>query len=179
MTGDLIFTLSVPKLYDNYNKFGSGSSQLTISSSLKYDDPADYRQVKLIGKNENNRSISLKNVKPEVGSNSSVVNMISDMVPVVRVSEMFYIIAEYYASQGMYDQAKTYIDMVRIGRNCTAGKLQISDAKSFQNELLNEVRREFVGEAQTYFYYKKFGVKIQSKMTDEHWMFPIPIDENI
>ena len=71
------------------------------------------------------------------------------------------------------------MDVVRMGRNCTAGRLNIADQASFERELLKEVRREFVSEGQTYFYHKKLGVVFDSSMKPESFVFPKPIDENV
>lgn len=181
-SNDLIFTLQDVRMYDNYLPYSQGTSSgdicyFVLDSDLEslFTDPADYRFTKLTKPDEENKKIPLKHVKLD-GSYNKVIE---DMLPMIRLSEMYYIQAEYFASIGKFKEAADAIDMVRIGRNCSSQALSINDKTSFDKELLNESKREFIGEGQTYYFYKKLGVKLKSSMKDEHFIFPRPIDEDV
>lgn len=180
---DIIFCLADTKLYENYEPYTVATNNpryLSIQSSLfsNFDDQADYRKTKLIRDLQNYTYRSLKFPKPAIESANSVIN--ADILPIIRLSEMWYIKAEYEASIGEYDAAEASLDMVRMGRGCTGGNLEITDQASFQTELLKEVRREFVAEGQTYLYHKKLGViPPGSRMKPENFVFPKPDVEDI
>lgn len=175
---DIIFTLQDVRLYDNYLTYSQGGNcYFALSSDLEslFEDPADYRFTKLTKFDNDENRIPLKYIKYEGSYNEAI----EDMLPIIRMSEMHYIQAEYFASLGMFREATNAIDVVRIGRNCSSQALSITDKSSFEKELINEARREFIGEGQTYYYYKKLGIKPKSSMKDEHFIFPRPIDEDV
>lgn len=190
LTGDLIFTLSNPKLYDDYRSFYVGTESVTSTPLLLYtdygdlfDDKADCR-LNLMDKVGYMDVTSNKNVAPPSKSNDQTLNesldQIADMLPIIRMSEMHLIIAENHANKSDFVAAANAIDIVRAGRNCTKGELSITDFKSFRTNLIKEVNREFFGEGQLFFYYKKFNVKPSSSMKDlKLFIIPIPESEEI
>ena len=105
----------------------------------------------------------------------------SDMLPVIRLSELYYIQAEYYASKSDWGGAVSVMDEVRKGRGCTGGMItsKITDFESFKIELLKEVKREFITEGQIFFYYKKFNQKFTSTMSQQNFVLPQPDAETI
>ena len=180
MTYDLICALSSPLLYTNYLPFVNSNSSsdacLTINGGKRiYDDVADYRSTVLLSPVKQ-QWFSNRNISPEVTNDE-----IKDMILVIRLSEMYYIIAESYAAEGKWSQAAEAIDEVRMGRDCKGGVVgtRINDFDSFKTELLNEVRREFITEGQTFFYYKKFNTKLFESMNKEAFVLPLPDEENI
>jgi len=178
MTCDLIFSLSYPKLVDAFNPYCDDiDTELTINNFRNlFDDAADYRKKSLTYTTNTWNYYSSKYKNNNLGN---VEESILDMIPMIRLSEMYYIIAEYYANNGNFTKATEYLDDVREGRNCTKGALNITDMDSFKMELLKEVRREFLGEGQVFFYYKKFNEKLSRKMKDEAFVFPLPKSEKI
>jgi len=178
MTYDLIFSLSYPKLVDAFNVYCDGiNTEFTIKNfNYLFDDPADYRKKSLSFTTNSWYFYSNKYKNNNLGGTEE---SILDIVPLIRLSEMYYIIAEYYANIGDFVKATEFIDDVREGRNCTKGNLNITGMDSFKAELLKEVRREFLGEGQVFFYYKKFNEKFSKKMKDEAFVFPLPKSEKI
>lgn len=181
---DLIFCLSYPLLqleYETYAKESSNSC-LTISKFdalwEKYDlaDKGDYR-YKLIY-NDGWSCFPLKNIRTD--GTDVLITRTEDMTPMIRLSEMHFILAEYYASIGDYARAAENINNVRVGRNCKGDvDLGISDMASFKLRLLAEVSREFFSEGQTFYYYKKYGEKFLAGMAPEAFVVPKPDSENI
>lgn len=92
----------------------------------------------------------LKNVPSKTGD-AEVLAKIEDMVPMIRMSEMHFVLAEYYASIGQWAKAAEFITKVRVGRNCDGSvDLGITDMETFKARLLGEVRREFFSRGQTF-----------------------------
>lgn len=187
-TYDLIFCLSYPTLQTDYTTYTltSGNAFLT----LKYDgiwvydfaDGGDYRFNNLLqapGESDWYQYYRpLKNVRP--ASSNDLVKETEDMVPMIRLSEMHFVLAEYYASINDFVHAAENIQKVRVGRNCDGNvDLGITDMETFKRRLLGEVRREYFQEGQTFFYYKKYGEKLTGNMNPDSFVVPIPDSENV
>lgn len=185
MYDDLLFSLSNIKLYDNYLSYYTGSPSGHVTLILKgenddwselFDDKADYRLHLLEQKSYDFKP--LKNIAPIIPTEESAIG--SDMLPVIRMSEMHMIIAESHAAKGDFVSAAASIDAVRSGRNCTKGKLSISNLETFKKEIIRESRREYFGEGQTFFYCKKYNVKPSRAMKNlESFIIPRPESEDI
>lgn len=181
---DLIFALSNPKMYEIYEA-GSMSKEKHIlflnGFSGMFDDNADFRKKYLVNPSGSNGECS-KYLKLNTGSLTAYAK---DMIPMLRLSEMYYIQAEYQMKQGNAAEAERLLDVVRMGRNCTAGKLHIKDRNpqdvkdAFDSELLKEARREFMAEGQLFFYHKKLGIRPAKMTGDEKFYFPLPDNEMI
>ena len=181
---DLIFCLSYPTLMTDYTEFATSSSNACLTIS-KYDeiwnddfaDAGDYRLVMIY--DDQGDYMPLKNVPSKTGD-AEVLAKIEDMVPMIRMSEMHFVLAEYYASIGQWAKAAEFITKVRVGRNCDGSvDLGITDMETFKARLLGEVRREFFAEGQTFFYYKKYGEKLIKDMNLDSFVVPTPDSENI
>jgi hypothetical protein len=103
-------------------------------------------------------------------------------VPVLRLSEIYYIYSEALYRKGLTADALGILNQVRVAR----GKINTFTDQSetgFYNELLNEYRREFLTEGQTIFAYKRLGrdMQISSQLIpmDERFTFKIPEGEVI
>lgn len=184
-TSDLIFCLSDPKLQDDYKEsYGSsnGNAYLVLGQFekvWKYDlaDGGDYR-LKLIQETRWDGNKPLKNIRPE--GEKDIVKETEDMIPMIRLSEMHLIQAEYYASIGDFTNAAKMITEVRVGRNCKGDvDLGIHDMETFKSRLLGEVRREFFQEGQTFYFYKKYSEPLVKNMITESFVLPKPESENI
>ena len=183
---DLIFCLSYPLLQEGYNEYALSTGNACLALA-KYDevwnydlaDGGDFR-LKFIKTIDDwyTDHMPLKNIRPN--SDKDLVSVIEDMVPMMRLSEMHFILAEYYASIGDFGQAANYLKDVRVGRNCLGDvDLGIVDMETFKARLLGEVRREFFQEGQTFFYYKKYGENLRKGMIPESFVLPKPDSENI
>ena len=176
---DLIFALSNEKLLDNYLSYYNTPEVILYldiyDKEDMFDDPADYRGKKLVAEVNDWWYQSLKyslNATSDPQTNEI-------MIPMFRLSEMYYIRAEYYAHSNMFKEATNELDIVRRGRNCTVGRLDITSMTEFNSELINEAKREFVGEGQLWFYYKKLNIKPKRSMPDEAFILPLPESETI
>lgn len=199
-----LFTMAVEKL-DEYQNCLTGSGNWFDASSpnntysvvfldkLKveeiYETPgigdSDWRYVYCLypqGASLNNYSL----VKLRQYSNHEA--SYSSMIPMIRISEVFYIAAECRMEKGTnYDREKAlwYLNTVRKHRGIAEGDRltnELSD-REIQDEIYKEYRKEFVGEGQIFFYYKRKGMEVipgyNGIMTDQEYQYPIPDNEVI
>lgn len=78
----------------------------------------------------------------------------SNIFPMIRLTEMYYILAECASD---VPTGLTYLNQVRAARNLTAPltTVTVPDAAALATEITNEYRKEFIGEGQVFFYYKR------------------------
>lgn len=94
--------------------------------------------------------------------------------PLIRISEMYYIMAECTRNAD-------YLNQVRENR----GLVAIGNAADLDTEIANEYRREFWGEGQTFFYYKRrnlssiaSGKRMETiAMGTAQYVVPLPLAE--
>lgn len=85
--------------------------------------------------------------------NTSVLKIFQQRLPLIRVSEMYYIAAE---CEPITADGVTWLDVVRSHRGLSATPLsKTMNAEQLQEEIQKEYRKEFVGEGQLWFYYKR------------------------
>lgn len=78
-------------------------------------------------------------------------------IPMMKLSEMYYIAAEYYIKKGQNEKALSMLDIVREHRGIT----ETYDARTTdaREELTLEYMREFMSEGQTFYYWKRTGIE--------------------
>ena len=92
----------------------------------------------------------------------------------IRMSEMYYIRGEYYASLGNFDQAVAELENVRGARGCTINRISASSLEEFHDLILEDAKKEFWGEGQLFHFYKKYNIKPTSKA---NFVLPLPQNE--
>ena len=99
-----------------------------------------------------------------------------DLIPMIRLSEMYYIISEALYTEGQTQSGINKLDEVRMARGIRGGKLQIESLEEMQKAILRDARRDFIGEGQLFYYYKKYD------MTPNDWGYTIgrvlPLPDN-
>lgn len=85
-------------------------------------------------------------------------NMVPLVAPALRLSEMYYIAAEcsYDANPGA---ATAYVDSVRFHRGIGVAMSAVNK-QDFLNQLVQEARKEFYGEGQIFYMYKRLNMPI-------------------
>ncbi|GGH60213.1 hypothetical protein HNQ91_000799 [Filimonas zeae] len=103
------------------------------------------------------------------------------MAPAIRISELYYIAAECsYATSPA--QASAYLDYVRFKRSINQAA-DISTQDKFYTELLKEARKEWIGEGQIFYMYKRLNRNIPGQQglvtvpSATNWVLPLPADE--
>ena len=103
------------------------------------------------------------------------------LLPVIRMSEVFYIMCEYLADNNLME-AITLLNTLRIARG--ASQLSMSLTKDeFLTCLYNDATREFIAEGQTFYLYKRLNKSMYNgaypiEMTGKY-VVPLPDSETI
>lgn len=119
----------------------------------------------------------------ESTSTASSVPQQNYLLPVLRMSEMYYILSECLYEEGDVDRALQVLNQVRQGRGRT-DTFADSDREAYYIELLTEYRREYLVEGQTVFAHKRLNRPMvvgtrTFDMSNANFVLPIPEGETI
>lgn len=177
---DILFTLSNQKLYDNYDAVRNGSGNYkfylkTSSKSAFFNDDMDVRSY-LVNIEDSRYCYCNKHVD----MSGSAKQYVEDMIPMIRVSELYLIRALYYYQQGLNDKVLDEVAQLRKVRNCANTRLMDPSKKDwFTTGILEEVKREFMCEGQLFFWHKHLGVRPAAMKTDDLFVLPYPTSEEL
>ena len=170
---NVIFCLSNQNLWTIYEPYHNTESSLALAGWSKsdiFDSENDTRANLVIM--ESSRLFSLKNVATQ----KKLATYVKDMLPMIRLGEMYFIRAEYYNDQKDQKNAISELDKLRAAYNCSSGQL----TGRFEDELLDEVRREYFSEGQLFYYYKKLNITPSYDMTStDQFVLPHPDNESL
>lgn len=159
---ELLFSMYNMKRTDIFKQYFSNSlnnlSVLRIKDTILRNsiyEPTDYRFQhqfeSLKGPDDNTTTYLIKYRDPGLADTAQArLKTFRFLVPVIRVSELYYIMAECSDDPAT---GLTYLNKTRNARSLPdlpAGTL-------IREQLDKEYRREFVGEGQLFFYYKRLG----------------------
>lgn len=108
-----------------------------------------------------------------------------DLMPLIRSSEVYYTAAECLLLNGNKIDAIPYINAVRNGRNIPK-EMDLSvnlPQEDIENELFKEWRKDFIGDGQMFYYYKRKGFTsipnalASVSINDNVYVLPLPQDE--
>jgi len=105
-----------------------------------------------------------------------------EKVPVLKLPEMYYIAAEYYIENNQLDLAIANLNSVRQSRGIIEDIAETATKEELEEELIKEFRKEFIGEGQLFFAYKRLGLTTfpglgATLATDDIYVLPIPDTE--
>jgi hypothetical protein len=157
-----VFALNVKKVNDymqGYCYFGTSSSVLSSLAPWAYysyggifEGSTDYRQL------YQKTATSGTYYCSKYYQNSGVYNFFKERVPLIRISEMYYIAAECDPD---LNQARLDLEAVRSHRGLSALPLSTSITRpELDNEILKEYRKEFIGEGQLWYYFKRKNIDL-------------------
>lgn len=109
-----------------------------------YDDNNDFRYLAFAVQTVGTSSVYYNRKYEPVNSD------LDNYVPLIRISEMYFIAAECSATLG---EATNLLNKVRAARS--ARNLVVADQNSLNLAIRNEYRREFLSEGQLFYYYKR------------------------
>ena len=101
--------------------------------------------------------------------------------PVIRLTEMNYILAEHYARNGNYGDAYQILNDIRAARQLTPLTTR-SSWNEFLEDLIGDARREWISEGQLFFLYKRLDAAFNlngemHKLTRGEASLPLPKDQ--
>lgn len=165
---DRIFSSEI--LFGHYNSRRSDIFRLLFNSALSeygiltmfeeriedmFDDDNDFRKKFWRLENVDSREVYVFSKYEDIAITGTDINslrfdvMVKNIVPAFRMSEMYLIAAE---ATNDITEAVTYVNAVRNARNCLS--IQFTEEEK-ERVLSNEYLREFLGEGQMFFYYKR------------------------
>jgi len=179
---ELVFVLSKKTLIEEFEVYIPNNSSNSASSSFCIDlyqigwsrgEQFDVRFKNFLDIRSYNY-YSLKYTKQESSS------LGEDIIPMIRLSEMYFIASEYLYKNGKTSEAIQLLTDVRYNRGILNNSSFISsiyDESSFEKALVSEIHKDLLGEGQAFYWYKKFNMDI-SYNTPEY-VVPTPDNENI
>ena len=109
---------------------------------------------------------------------------LQNIVPVVRVSEMYYIAAEAANARNDINTALYYLNKIRQGRGlANLNPASVSTPDMVSTEIMKEHQKEFMQEGQTFFYYKRLNKNLSVVTSNtavipaNAYVFPLPDKE--
>lgn len=104
---------------------------------------------------------------------------ITSAIPMIRLSELYYIAAEtlYDADP---DGALALLNTLRAKRGCTVPLSSIASKSAFEDVIINDARREFVGEGKLFFLYKRLNKTVLDETGGNQTLtgkFVLPVTE--
>lgn len=106
-------------------------------------------------------------------SGQGMVTPKRDRMPAIRISEMYYILAEVLKETDL-EEATNLLNTLRGYRGLISLKNLTKD--ELQQELEKEYYREFIGEGQLFFYHKRMNTKMIAT-ANALYVLPMPEDE--
>ena len=121
------------------------------------------------------------NVPSKYFQDANLPYAMQNNVPVIRVSEMYYIAAEAASVKGDLSGGVDYLNMVRTHRGLTAlDAAGFAGSDSLNFEIMREYQKEFFQEGQTFFYYKRLNKNLSQVTSNTAiipagvYTFPVP-----
>lgn len=104
---------------------------------------------------------------------------IQNTIPLIRLSEMYYILAECADN---LETTRLLLSSVREARGGDPVRT-VANAEQKQEEIMKEYRKEFYAEGQIWYYYKRNAMKtflhcpLETDMTEANYRFTLPENE--
>lgn len=118
------------------------------------------------------------------GTESSIASNkpIQQIVPLIRLTEMYDIVAEANVETPENGITRNMLDKVRMSRNLPKLSKKNYTSDELMELIVDEARRDFVGEGQMFYMYKRLNHSIMTEGDDiipnnVVWKLPLPTDE--
>ncbi len=187
-TSELLFSLYSYKITESVDRYfktaGSNGTPVLNTPKTNLDNlyestsggSTDIRWLHLFIDYSGAKS-STKYWQDDIAKNNSNLDYLKGNIPLIRLSEMYYIAAECAATPA---EGVAYINIIRNKRGLGPLTTSIS-ATILQAEILKEYKKEMYAEGQLFYYFKRKNTTMVdgsgTTMTDATWIFPIPDDE--
>ena len=169
---------------DLFDKSSGVSLQLSLAGknamyTTGSGSNADYRYTSWFDKNVANVDVPSKFFQ-----DNNLPYELQNIVPVIRVSEMYYVAAECATKRSDIAGGASLLNKVRQARGLNPlNAAGITNTDSLTTEIMREYQKEFIQEGQTYFYYKRLNKDLKQVTTttaiipQDVYVFPIPDKE--
>lgn len=153
---DIMFSLynnQENKIAEAYYNGTAGFMEIKDMTNLFAGDGDDYRKAYMVIKSYDSKDIS---IKWRESSNQEVFNQQNPLIPVIRLSEMYYI-----AGEAIFDtdpvQAIDWLDEARLGRGCKTRLPRELTKDEYLERIITDARREYIAEGQLFYLYKRLN----------------------
>jgi hypothetical protein len=140
---------------------------------------SDYRYISWFDNNQ-----AALNVPSKFFQDKNLPYELQGIVPVIRVSEMYYIAAECANKNNDITSGTSLLNNVRQSRGLNAlNSGGFTNPDSLSIEIMREYQKEFIQEGQAFFYYKRLNKDLKqvtattAPITTDVYVFPIPDKE--
>lgn len=179
-------------VYFRYSNSGTLNYTLTQTEgnySLLFEkaaNPGDYRYVYLFEQDKKTTGAGTTKYPSKYwqtwvqASGEISLDRKDQTVPLIRITEMYYILANNASS---ISEALGYLNTVRENRGITKVLTtnEVAHEGLLRDEITKEYQKEFYAEGQTFFWYKQIGatsIKLYAgTVVPENYVFPIPEGE--
>ena len=179
---DVIMGFANEKCADYYETYMSYTSPLALRSLDALfqgkDETNDFRYRYLVTDVEGGAEVSIKNYRVALDKGADPTSQF--LIPLIRHTELSYIICEYLCeNEATFDKAVTLLDALKTARGEYRG-VTATNSSDFMKQLLNDARREFIGEGQIFYMYKRLGLPLNdgSGTIDFGDKIKLPIPDN-
>lgn len=179
------YNTNIFDVYDNYIQrhfYWTGNyCPIKNRANLFLGDEQDFRYRYLIGSNTTSTGYSLKWVPVKDASALWNVQYQYPLLPVMRMSEVFYIMCEYLADNNL-TEAISLLNTLKKARGADDISTTLT-RDAFLEALYTDATREFIAEGQTFYLYKRLNRSMYNgeypiDMTGKY-IVPLPDSENI
>lgn len=173
---ELVFTLFISDMSTRISPWfnwvnGRGwdiPSILEDTRSQFYEgDSYDFRSNKLMSIGLASQLSTNKLLQP-----AGIPDSLSRRLPMIRITEMYYIAAETDLPN-----ATTYLDTVRFHRGIPGSLPKTLTNDQIQNEIYKEYLKEFFGEGQVFYYYKRKNITPPRALEPEKVRMILPMPD--
>ena len=184
-----LFALNIDRFYDLVNFYMNpnyGSTLIDIYEADVnniYEDNtpaglADFRKQNwFVNIGNTDRSAFPKKLMQDINDAAN-----RNRMPVIRLSEMYYIAAEAYLQTNL-SLSIDYLNTVRRSKGIIDDIAAGADQNTVTAEITKEYRKDFIQEGQLFFYYKRkgltnvYGIPPTTVVGDQIYMLPYPNSE--
>lgn len=164
---------------ESYCAVGSYPSSLQLADydGIFAEDMDDYRS-NLVSNDDEHNIYKYRRV-----DNYQRDDVEGKAIPVIRLSEIYYILMECNFLKGNKTECLRLLKEFRDKKGCKRQISSVSDIGSLYDILINDARREFVGEGQLFFMYKRLNRNIlvengEITASEERMTFKVPDSQN-
>ena len=184
MYDDILLAFSNSRLYTIYNDWYRSIyiQRLPVKNrnDLFAGDMDDFRFSRLIFEGYSLKWEPVTEDPNMPWMNSDIVNFEGPLEPVIRMSEVYFMMCEYLADNDL-SRAIQLLNDLRTARGCKTELNAGLTRDEFLNVLWNDETREFVAEGQTFFLYKRLDRPMYNGSTpidmDGKFVVPLPDSE--